>query len=129
MSKTVIHIGFPKTATTTLQSVLMETPECRYVGKGLRESLEPSLSLDVAGAVLFADTRRFEEVRAPLAARLREEAAQGTCLVVSDEAFSFAEHMKIGRQWQRQVVTDHEVTAERLFRLCPEAEVIFSVRG
>ena len=128
MGDIIFHIGFPKTATTTLQSVLMQCESCAYVGKGLREALEPSISLDVARAVLFADTRRFEEAAPDLARRLAAMAEEKTCLVVSDEAFSFAEHMKIGRQWGRQVVTDHAVIAARLAQLAPEARIMMSVR-
>ncbi len=126
MNNVVFHIGFPKTATTTLQSVLMETQSCHYIGKGLRENLQPSPSLDMARAVLFADTERFEAMLPVLQEHVT--APDAACVMVSDEAFSFAEHMKIGRQWGRQVVSDHRVTAGRLARICPEARIMMSVR-
>ena len=126
MSNVVFHIGFPKTATTTLQSVLMETPSCHYIGKGLRETMQPSPSLDMARAVLFADTQRFEEMLPKLQDHIK--APNAACVMVSDEAFSFAEHMKIGQHWGRQVITDHHVIAGRLAQICPDARVMISVR-
>jgi hypothetical protein len=126
---TVIHIGFPKTATTTLQTILRNHTECDYLGKGLRESLQPSLSLDIARAVLFANTRHFEAGRDALAAQIAARADKAGCLVISDEAFAFAEHMAITRQWQRQAVSDHDTVATRLAQLCPDAQVLMSFRA
>lgn len=128
MGRTVIHIGFPKTGTTTLQSALRKTPGCRYVGKGLRDGLTPGLSLDLAEAVFFSDRRRFRELRGSLTERLGQAGEGASCLVVSDEAFTFAEFMAIGRKWGRQVVTDHEDVADRLAQLLGDATVLMSVR-
>ena len=41
LSNVFIHIGFPKTATTTLQGALMRHGPCGYLGKGLRERGAP----------------------------------------------------------------------------------------
>jgi len=56
----VIHIGFAKTATTTLQDVFMRSRSTGYIGKGLRDrAATPCLSVEVARAVFFSDTERF----------------------------------------------------------------------
>lgn len=129
MTKTFIHIGFPKTATTTLQSALMKYPRCAYLGKGLRDTMEPSLSLDIARAVLFSDQRRFAERLPELRENLSAIAKKSECLVLSDEAFSFAEHMNMGDKWHCVAMTDHEVIAQRLSELCPGAGVLVSIRN
>ncbi|MBM9593910.1 sulfotransferase [Roseitranquillus sediminis] len=128
MQNVFFHIGFPKTATTTLQRTMRDFDGCAYLGKGLRDSLQPSDSLEIARAVFFADTRRFEAMLPDLRTRLARHAAASPCVFVSDEAFAFAEHMVLGRKWQRQVVTDHETVAERLSRIAPGAGILFSVR-
>jgi len=125
----VIHIGFPKTATTTLQTTFMEAEGVAYLGKGPRDSLAPSLSLEIARAVFFADTLRFREAAPELRRRIEAEHASAGRLLLSDEAFTFAEHMAIGSRWQRQVVSDHEVVAERLAALCPEARIAVTLRN
>lgn len=129
MSNIVIHIGFPKTATTTLQRVFMGYARCAYLGKGLRDTMLPSLSLDIAGAVLFTDTRRFKQKAPELREKIAESASATPCLMLSDEAFSFAEHMEIGNHWRCNTITDHEVIADRLAQLCPKARVLMSTRN
>jgi hypothetical protein len=129
LSNIVFHIGFPKTATTTLQSVLRKHDGCDYLGKGLREDMQPSLSLDIASAVFFSNTRHFNARRDTLAAQIADRAAATPCLFISDEAFTFAEHMFITTQWHRQSVSDHDVIANRLAQLCPGAQVMMSLRA
>ncbi|MEM9580563.1 MAG: sulfotransferase [Pseudomonadota bacterium] len=129
MSNIFIHIGFPKTATTTLQTVMMDHAACAYLGKGLRDTMEPSLSLDIAGAVFFSDTLRFADRAPALRDRIAAEAEGASCLMLSDEAFSFAEYMQIGTQWGCKTVTDHVVIADRIAALCPEAHVLMSTRN
>lgn len=129
MDNVFLHVGFPKTATTTLQLTLQAYGEgCDYLGKGLRELPEPDLSLEIAWAALYVDTTRFEAMLPGLRARIAARAAATPCLVISDEAFTFVEYMTMGPHWPRQAVTDHAVTAERLARLCPGAAVLMSVR-
>lgn len=125
----IIHIGFPKTATTTLQNAMLNHPDVSYLGKGLRDDLSPSLSLELARCVFFCDSRSFREEASGLRDRIATAAAGKNCIFVSDEAFSFAEYMKIGLHWQRQVITDHEVVAGRLAALFPGATVLMSIRG
>jgi hypothetical protein len=129
MENTVIHIGYPKTGTTTLQSVMQEHPDVFYLGKGIRDSMEPSISLDLAASVFFSDRRRFERKILGLREAISKAAREARCVFVSDEAFSFAEFMKIGTHWERQVTTDHEDVAERLSKIFPDARVIMSIRG
>ena len=129
MENVFLHVGFPKTATTTLQLTLQAYGAgCDYLGKGLRELPEPDLSLEIAWAALYVDTIRVEAMLPSLRARIAERAAATPCLVISDEAFTFVEYMTMGPHWPRQAVTDHAVTAERLSRLCPGAAVLMSVR-
>ncbi len=57
------------------------------------------------------------------------EAACGRPIVISDEALSFAEYMKIGHYWGRSTITDHDVIAQRLSRILPDAAVTMTLRG
>jgi len=128
MGRIVFHIGFPKTATTTLQDAVQRLEGVRYLGYGLRDPGRKDLSSDIARAVLFADSRRFEALAPGIRQRLSQAAAEGG-VFCSDEAFTFAEHMKIVSHWGRQAVTDHEVVANRLAALAPGAEVLVSIRN
>lgn len=128
MGQTVFHIGLPKTATTTLQSVMMRHPQVHYLGKTLRDTMKPSDSLEIARAILFMDEARFRAALPALADRLGELKAGAACVFISDEAFTLAEFMMIGRGWGRQTVTDHEVIAERMHRLDPDAGIHVTVR-
>lgn len=126
----VLHIGFPKTATTTVQEIFKRSSEVGYIGKGIRERLsEPSLSLEIARAVFFADGVRFGSLSGPVRDSIEREHRKAGRLLISDEAFTFAEYMLIGPKWQRQVVSDHEETARRLHALCPDATVIYTIRN
>lgn len=126
----VVHIGFPKTATTTLQSAMKKHPEVCYAGKSIRDGMKPSLSLEIAKAVFFMTDRQFRDGIQELQDRVYKDSEGFKCFFLSDEAFSFAEFMKIGlHYWERQVVTDHEVVARRLSLLFSGAQVMFSTRG
>lgn len=125
----IVHIGFPKTATTTLQNAMLNHPDVSYLGKGLRDDMSPSLSLELARCAFFCDSRSFREEAPGLRGKIASAAAGKRCIFVSDEAFSFAEYMKIGLHWQRQVITDHEVVAGRLVALFPDATILISIRG
>lgn len=129
MGNIILHIGFPKTATTTLQTALQMHPGCAYLGKSLRDTMQPSPSLEIARAVFFADTHRFQALCPNLRPQMQALADEAGCLIVSDEAFSFAEHMEIGQHWQRQTVTDHDQIARRLSEIFPGARVMMSVRN
>ncbi len=128
MSNVFIHIGFPKTATTTLQGALMRHGACGYLGKGLREKGLPELSLRLAQAALYLDRFRFEAAADGLAAEIAALAATVPALVISDETFAFAEYMELGEHWPKQPVVDHWTVAHRLARLAPGAGVFFSTR-
>lgn len=130
MRTIVIHLGFPKTATTTLQSAFMKAPSVSYIGKGIRDRSEiPSLSVEVAKATILSDRRRFEESAPLLRKEILSIEPKGNPILMSDEAFTFAEYMQIGNRWKRQTVSDHREMAYRLRCLAPEAKVMFSVRN
>jgi hypothetical protein len=124
----VFHIGFPKTGTTTLQEVVRNHPDCAYLGKGLRDDMKPSLSLEVARAVFFADRARFRGAAPGLRDAVAALAAERDCLFISDEAFTFNEHMLIGDLWGQATVTDHEEIAERLSAIAPDARILVTIR-
>lgn len=128
MSNVFFHIGFPKTATTTLQNVLIAHDPCAYLGKGLREAEAPSLSLAVTHAALYLDSRRFEAALPALREVITAMAGSARAMVISDEAFTFAEYMAMGDHWPRGRITDHDVIAARLARLAPGAGIMVSLR-
>ena len=128
VTPTTVHIGFPKTATTTLQGAMMRHPGVAYHGKGIRDRMTDTPSTELARRVFFSDRHDFRAKLPGLRDRMAAFPDAPTPVFVSDEAFSFAEHMQIGSRWQRQVVTDHEEVAERLAAVFPGARVVMSTR-
>lgn len=99
-----------------------------YLGTGIRDTMEPSLSRDLAGLVFFSTEKNFGEQLDDFRERMIEAAA-GRPIVISDEALSFAEYMKIGHYWGRPTITDHDVIARRLSYILPDAAVTMTLRG
>jgi hypothetical protein len=134
MTRVVFHIGYPKTGTTTLQLAFARLPALHYLGKNLRDAptgatdprIAPSRLL--AQKLFAADTIRFEAALPDLRAILAAALADRRPVLLSDEAFTFAEYMPVGRAYGVPAITDHAVMAGRLKALWPEAEVLVVVR-
>ena len=126
-----IHVGFAKTATTTLQlQVLARHPGLVYVAGSDRGGanggavamikLRTALRLpDGAGFDLEARRRRHAEEVAPLA-------LSGKPLLLSDEDFSFQGALDDGLEAQR--VVSRVAKAERLRAVVGPAQVVLVVR-
>jgi len=81
----VLHLGYPKTGTTTLQRGLFsQHPEIAYLGRPFDDAL-----LDLEHTILTADEATFEARRAELVQRLvdRIEATKEPAIVFSHEGF------------------------------------------
>ncbi len=110
----VLHPGFVKTATKTLQLNLFAAhPDILFLGRPA-----PAPELDAAiKRIAYEDSTRYraEEVAAVLQ-RYLERAPRRRVIVLSNENFALYE------------ATDRGVVAERLHRLAPEARVLFTIR-
>lgn len=133
MANVVFHIGYPKTGTTTLQKSFFDDRRVYYLGKMLRggkhaadSRTEPSIRLVMD--LLSADTTRFEQSLPELQGLIAAPVATGLPVVLSDEAFTFAEYMRLPAISATPVFTDHAVLAGRFRQLWPEATIIVSIR-
>ena len=125
----VVHVGYPKTATTTLQQACRSLPGVAYLGKGLfgRSGDDAELSRRLLSAILCDDETTFEGDRG----RIHQEVvafADGRPLVVSDEALTFGAFMGRARRWSRPVDSRAPVVASRLGRLFPGYRLLVGLR-
>lgn len=135
MGRVIFHIGYPKTGTTTLQRCFLSYPGVHYLGQILRNphanmghDPRAAVSIKLIFSLLSADTRRFSEALPELRQTISDLLKDGRPVIVSDEALTLAEHMKIARMSDTSIYTDHATLAERLHRLWPGATVLVSIR-
>jgi len=110
----LIHPGFVKTATTTLQRELFaDHPKLFHLG---RPSPTPELEAAVF-ALAHADSTLFDEAAVRrIFAQALAAAPEGATVTLSNENFTLYE------------ATDRGLVAERLARLFPGARVLFTIR-
>ncbi len=121
----VIHIGFPRTATTTLQrAVFAKHPEIHYLGKPFRrqnptEDRRTRLPAEVITAVWSQDSLGFdaEATKGELDSAFQTEAAAGKTVVLSEEALSMAGF------------ADRRLIAERLRKLFGPSDILITIRN
>jgi hypothetical protein len=128
-SSIFFHIGFPKTATTTLQDILLRHRDCLYIGKGLRERMVDNITRDITKYLVFSTFSQSKLMAETLKSCLYKEQKGESCIFISDEAYTFAEFMLIGDRWQRQVVSDHWEMARKMHAICPDAQIIVTLRA
>jgi hypothetical protein len=128
-SKIFFHIGFPKTATTTLQDILLHHKECLYIGKGLREKMLENTTREMTKYLVFSTFSQSKLILRALKSRICKEHEYESCIFISDEAYTFAEFMLIGDRWQRHVVSDHWEMARKMHAICPDAQIIVTLRA
>jgi len=119
-----LHIGLPKTGTTSLQALCFEQhPDISYFGQtNVWDSLEAKTVLK---AILFDNND----------AQLRDDAnkvinkflSNDKPLVISDEALSLGEFMLRAGRWP--IKTDHELIAKRAYEVLGEAQVLIVLRN
>ncbi len=119
---TLLHIGLPKTGTTSLQKLVFERHAgLRYFGQtNLWED-------DAAKAVLRALMLPDEPADAARAAISGDTENSATPLVISDEALSLGEFMLRATRWP--LVSDPEAIARRARHLLGDATVLIVLRN
>lgn len=125
---TLVHIGLPKTATTSLQALFMTDPELVALGGGAgrapgedgRDFIEP---------LVFGDRETFERDALPAAAAVGSGRATDAPLVLSDEILSLANQAKVARTWSVDAPIPPARTAERLAGILPDAHILMVLRA
>lgn len=119
MTKIYVHIGLPKTGSTTLQTGLFQRhSQIRYLGQtNLWESPD-------AKAVL--KTLITGERHADLDSILESIKDENRAVVISDEALSFGEFMLRAEKWS--IDSNHEEMAKRIHQLLGNIEIMVVLR-
>jgi hypothetical protein len=124
VTKVGLHIGLPKTGTTTLQALCFARhPQVRYFGQTNVWS-DPEANMVLKGLIVEKEANDTAgRVRKVIGAALKTRGA----LVISDEAISFGEFMLRATQWP--ITSDHRAAAERAHRLLGDAHVLIVLRN
>jgi hypothetical protein len=118
----LLHIGLPKTGTTSLQELLFGAhPEIRYFGQtNVWSDRDANI---VLRALLLGDADDTAAAREVLASVMET----GSAIVISDEALTLGEFMLRATRWP--VKSDHIATAHRAHKLLGDAEVLIVLRN
>lgn len=127
----LIHIGYPKTASTTLQMLFEENPQVVYLGNGLlqRETVD-GLTARVLMLLLCADESEFDSMVEPMRKEV-EIWACGRPIVLSDEGLSFGEFMVRHRIWgdiASRINNSPDRLARRIKALFPNGSMLIYTR-
>jgi Sulfotransferase family len=121
-SRILLHIGLPKTGTTSLQELLFSAhPEIRYFGQ-TNLWYDPDAKT-VLRALLLGDVTEMAAARRILANTAQERPA----IVISDEALTLGEFMLRATRWP--VRSDHIATARRARAVLGDAQVLIVLRN
>lgn len=127
----LVHIGYPKTGSTTLQGLFEENKDVAYLGKGPLEREAPGgLTNKVLKMLLCADDNSFAADIESLQQEIRQWSA-GKPIVLSDEGLSFGKYMNRKLIWgdeAARIVNDAERLAPRIKALFPAARVLIYTR-
>jgi hypothetical protein len=121
-SRILLHIGLPKTGTTSLQELVFSAhPEVRYFGQ--TNVWDDPDAKTVLKALLLGDEADLAAAR-----RILDEAAKShPAIVISDEALTLGEFMLRATRWP--VRSDHAATARRARALLGDAQVLIVLRN
>jgi len=119
--KLLLHIGLPKTRTTTLQSLVFERhPDIRYFGQtNLWEDAETKAVL----RALLLDNEPENNAQSIIRNALTSHKA----VVISDEALTFGQFMLRAGKWP--IVTDPKRIAERARHILGIVDVLIILRA
>lgn len=134
MAKVIIHIGLPKTATTTLQgclfSKLHKMKLVNFIGKkpATKEDKAYQLFTEVLSAIILDDNDKFNKNLNETIAKADELLKEGILNVISDEVlamyfFNIDIVMKVKRI--KTIFTNHQVTL--LLSLRKQDELVYSL--
>lgn len=124
MTRVGLHIGLPKTGTTTLQDLCFARhPEVRYFGS-------TNVHNDRDAETVLRGLLLGKEVK-EIAGRVSEIVADSLkvrrSLIISDEAITFGEFMLRANHWP--ITSDHRAAADRAHRLLGDAHVLIVIRN
>ena len=121
-SRILLHIGLPKTGTTSLQELVFGAhPEIRYFGQ--TNVWDDPDAKTVLRALVLGDELDLAAARTILADADRDCRA----IVISDEALTLGEFMLRATRWP--VRSDHLATARRAHALLGDAQVLIVLRS
>lgn len=127
----LVHIGYPKTASTTLQTLFEENEQFAYLGNGLlqREAAD-GLSARVLKLLLCADDCEFDAA----VEKMRTEVETWSCgrpVILSDEGLAFGKFMERQRIWgdvALKINNSPARLAPRIWKLFPNASMLIFTR-
>lgn len=124
--RTAVHIGLPKTGTSTLQQlVFARHPEVAYFGQS---NIWTSDATKQVLKALLVDTDQIgDESHAAAKAVIREALASRPKVVISDEALSCGQFMLRANSWK--ITTDHAEVARRIWSVLGDVEIIVVLRN
>jgi hypothetical protein len=126
MNRTYVHIGLPKTGTTSLQDLFFaKHPQLAYLGQ--TNLWEDKDAKTIIKSILVEDYRQSiggRKAVSQVMARLLEHHDR---LVISDEAFTFGEFMLRGPQWNLQ--SNHHTMANRIQKVLGNVEIFMVLRN
>jgi Sulfotransferase domain len=121
-ARVLLHVGLPKTGTTSLQRLLFSAhPEIRYFGQ--TNLWHDRDAKTVLRALLLGDVAETSAAKKILADAAQERPA----IVISDEALTLGEFMLRATRWP--VRSDHIATAHRARAVLGEAQVLIVLRN
>ena len=120
----LIHIGLPKTGTTSLQARYAQQSGIRFLGPAPGQ--QPNLTRAISHAVLAASDAEFRAARQTLCAALPED---GTPRVLSNEELTLGRHAKRAQAWTFSADPTPVIAAWRLAALFPRAHVLIVLRN
>lgn len=120
--KRVVHIGLPKTGTTTLQKFLFQGHPW------ILPALQTRLRRDDFSRVVLRSLLEEGYAAPEKLARIIDKRANGeSVLAVSDEALTFGEFMMRSEHWT--IVNDHWRTAQRIREMLGPCEIVVVLRN
>lgn len=118
----VLHIGLPKTGTTSLQTLLFERHSgIRYFGQSNRWADQKAKQ--VLRALLTDEPNRVQVALE----HLSQAVDQGTPVVISDEAFTFGEFMLRAQTWP--IDSTPETVAAHTRKILGKARILMVLRN
>lgn len=118
----LVHVGMPKTGTTTLQELLFSRhPEIYYLGQ--TNLWDEAAAKQVLWELLLDDPLHAEQAVALVGEGLKNKSA----VVISDEALTFGEYMLRASQWP--IHSDHVQTAKRIKAALGQVHILLVLRN
>lgn len=123
-----IHIGMPKSASTTLQlGLFAPCPAWEYVGQGDRTTAQADLDPvrpDWIWPLISMEQREYERHASTVRETIEQRLDPDKPLVLSEEGFTFSPYLTDAVHYG-----DRGLIAQRLHQLMPNAKILFVIRN